>query len=370
MPGPSGGSSSGIGTGTVPPSVLYVASTQQLRTDTLSPRDREPCLVVDVNGLGLTTGYYLGRLAGSYNSLPVYEVSALPNASSSLVTHGSILNQVTNNYGPYITTVITGPSVKYSISVGTTFVIDGGGVWEFDVPVCFEHYILWDVFRDTLHTTPVADYVGSTEPWWQLDFDGSDPAWYLSGIVAPPETCEGAELVITNTAAVPMVILHDVGTVANRIGTPDGLPFVVQANESVWLRYDGVEPGWRVLYRLPPIMVGATLVTAGWPGLVPQPVAGDQGKFLRGDATWATTLTSPLTTKGDVWIYSTQDARLPVGASSKSLVADSSVPAGLNWAGGFSGSMVLPTSVTCVANVLTVVTKVFYWVEGRLQSIT
>lgn len=53
---------------------LYVSSTQQLRTDNLRPRDREPCLVVDINNAGLTAGYYIGRLAGSYNDLPVYEV--------------------------------------------------------------------------------------------------------------------------------------------------------------------------------------------------------------------------------------------------------------------------------------------------------
>lgn len=74
IPGPSGGASSGPGVGLTPPTVLYVASTQQLRTDTLAPRDREPCLVVDIAGVTLTAGYYLGHLAGSYQSLPVYEV--------------------------------------------------------------------------------------------------------------------------------------------------------------------------------------------------------------------------------------------------------------------------------------------------------
>lgn len=70
VPGPSGyGSSSFLGP------VLYVGSTQQLRTDTILPRDREPCLVIDVNGFGLPPGYYIGRLAGSYNSLPVYEAT-------------------------------------------------------------------------------------------------------------------------------------------------------------------------------------------------------------------------------------------------------------------------------------------------------
>ena len=35
-------------------------------------------------------------------------------------------------------------------------------------------------------------------------------------------------------------------------------------------------------------MVGATSLQDGSAGTVPQPLAGDQGKFLRGDATWVT----------------------------------------------------------------------------------
>lgn len=57
-------------------SILYVAFTQQLRSDTLTPRDREPCLVASLDGVELSEGYYTSaRLAGTYNSLPVYEVA-------------------------------------------------------------------------------------------------------------------------------------------------------------------------------------------------------------------------------------------------------------------------------------------------------
>lgn len=56
-----------------PGPTLYVSFTEQLQTGSLIPRDREPCLVDDVNGTGLTPGYYLCRLAGSFNGLPVYE---------------------------------------------------------------------------------------------------------------------------------------------------------------------------------------------------------------------------------------------------------------------------------------------------------
>ncbi len=71
VPGPTGGSSaSGHPTDT-----LYVAYTQQSTVPTIYPRDREPCLVEDVNNIGLTTGYYLGRLCNAYTNLPVYEVA-------------------------------------------------------------------------------------------------------------------------------------------------------------------------------------------------------------------------------------------------------------------------------------------------------
>lgn len=70
-------------------------------------------------------------------------------------------------------------------------------------------------------------------------------------------------------------------------------------------------------------------------GTVPDPgaVAGST-KFLREDATWATPpggATSPLTTKGDIWGFSTLDARLPVGSDGKVLTADSTAPLGVSY---------------------------------------
>jgi len=51
-------------------------------------------------------------------------------------------------------------------------------------------------------------------------------------------------------------------------------------------------------------------------------------------------ITSPLTTKGDVWGYSTTDARIPIGSNGQVLTADSTQTLGLKWAtpsGGSSG---------------------------------
>ena len=62
--------------------------------------------------------------------------------------------------------------------------------------------------------------------------------------------------------------------------------------------------------------------------------------------------TSPLTTKGDVWGYSTVDARIPVGADNTVLTADSPQALGVKWAsgGGGSGALVLLEQHTASAS--------------------
>lgn len=74
----------------------------------------------------------------------------------------------------------------------------------------------------------------------------------------------------------------------------------------------------------------------GTKGLVPAPAAGDAAasKYLKADGTWATVTSgsvSPLTTKGDLYTYSTVDARLPVGTNGQVLIADSAETTGLKW---------------------------------------
>lgn len=51
--------------------------------------------------------------------------------------------------------------------------------------------------------------------------------------------------------------------------------------------------------------------------------------------------TSPLTTKGDLWGYSTTDARLPVGTNGQILVADSTAALGVKWANASGGGDML-----------------------------
>jgi hypothetical protein len=51
--------------------------------------------------------------------------------------------------------------------------------------------------------------------------------------------------------------------------------------------------------------------------------------------------TSPLTTKGDIYVYGSSDTRLPVGSNDQILVADSNESLGLKWATSSSGGLTL-----------------------------
>jgi hypothetical protein len=69
----------------------------------------------------------------------------------------------------------------------------------------------------------------------------------------------------------------------------------------------------------------------GTKGLVPAPGSGDTAanKYLKAGGTWVNP--SPLTTKGDVYTYSTLDARLGVGSNGQFLTAESGETTGLKW---------------------------------------
>lgn len=56
--------------------------------------------------------------------------------------------------------------------------------------------------------------------------------------------------------------------------------------------------------------------------------------------------TSPLTTKGDIYTYSTTNARLAVGTNGYVLTADSAEATGLKWAAAGAGTMAIGSSIT------------------------
>ena len=74
------------------------------------------------------------------------------------------------------------------------------------------------------------------------------------------------------------------------------------------------------------------------------------GIYMSSGSNWNTISggsSSPLTTKGDLWGYSTLDARLPVGTNDYVLTADSAQALGLKWAAA-SGGTTLPEGAKMV----------------------
>lgn len=68
--------------------------------------------------------------------------------------------------------------------------------------------------------------------------------------------------------------------------------------------------------------------------------------FWRGDGTWALS-GSPLTTKGDLYTFSTVNARFAIGTDGQYLVSDSSQTTGLRWSGAtLSNSAGSPANIT------------------------
>lgn len=79
--------------------------------------------------------------------------------------------------------------------------------------------------------------------------------------------------------------------------------------------------------------------------------------------------TSPLTTKGDVWGYSTSDARIPVGANGTVLTADSAEALGVKWATPAGGGKVLQV-VSATTTTATTIASATLTDTGITASIT
>lgn len=119
------------------------------------------------------------------------------------------------------------------------------------------------------------------------------------------------------------------------------------------LKSDGTDPGWSTLSALIDAAIGSTRGgllhrgAAGWEVLSP----GTSGHFLKSNGAGADLSyaaggggsTSPLTTKGDIWAYSTADDRFPVGgaADGEVLTRDAASTFGFKWSAAASGTNAL-----------------------------
>lgn len=73
----------------------------------------------------------------------------------------------------------------------------------------------------------------------------------------------------------------------------------------------------------------------------------DAGTTWYGFPVGGSSTASPLTTKGDLYTFTTTDARLAVGSNGTGLIADSSAPAGIRWTlQALSGELLMADGVT------------------------
>lgn len=94
-----------------------------------------------------------------------------------------------------------------------------------------------------------------------------------------------------------------------------------------------------------------TAITSPQEGMISYLKDSNSTQYYSGSAWVAVGGSSPLTTKGDVYTYSTTDTRLGVGANNTVLTADSSAATGLKWATAPSGlTLISATPCTSVAS--------------------
>jgi hypothetical protein len=95
-------------------------------------------------------------------------------------------------------------------------------------------------------------------------------------------------------------------------------------------------------------------------------------QYYSGSAWVAVGGASPLTTKGDLYTYSTTDARLAVGSNGQYLKADSTAATGLTWGGGGGMTLISTTTLsgssTTISSIPSTYKNLELFVEGAADS--
>lgn len=235
---------------------LYIAYVQQHLPDSLLPRDREPCLVNDVTGMGASPGFYLGRLSSQWTGLPVYTIIPILGGLSGIASDGSLINNINwNNLLVNISSLVfnflANTSNYFNLNTNTYLFINGpgflvvnagfkirGGLW-----LDYKTKFLGD--EETALDPGPAD---TLKPVLRLGppAGGCD----LHGMIPYPDSGAGLLLKLENIGpAGEIVIFHDSAGADEdryRFYCPGNDDFTLVRNAGVWVWYDPNSERYRV----------------------------------------------------------------------------------------------------------------------------
>lgn len=137
------------------------------------------------------------------------------------------------------------------------------------------------------YKTEYGNYVkflrGTPAAWDSIDSKNADTLYFIAENGASTGKLYLGEKLIADGDTAEINTLAELSDVVISAGVPNGAVLAYDSTNKVW-RETLLES---ILSEIIGLMKGASAEEDGAAGLVPQPVAGQQGLFLRGDGTWA-----------------------------------------------------------------------------------